>query len=86
MKKILSLALLLSVTASTFAVEAEINGLWYELISKVKEATVIQYKNNVRYQGFTKVDPGEGAVWGDLNIDGTVDVADIANIIDIMAR
>jgi predicted outer membrane lipoprotein len=33
MKKILSLALLLSVTASAFGVEAEINGLWYELVS-----------------------------------------------------
>ena len=51
MKKILSLALLLSVTASAFAVEEEINGLWYELISKTKEATVIQYKNNVQYRG-----------------------------------
>ena len=46
MKKILSLTLLLSVTASAFAVEEEINGLWYELISKTKEATVIKYKNN----------------------------------------
>ncbi len=47
MKRFLSLVLLLSVTASAFAVEAEINGLWYELISKAKEATVIRclYKN-----------------------------------------
>ena len=51
MKKILSLALLLSVTASAFAVEAEIGGLWYELVSKTKEATVIQYRNNVKYSG-----------------------------------
>jgi hypothetical protein len=51
MKKFLSLALLLSVTASTFAVEAEINGLWYELISKTKEATVIEYKNDIEYSG-----------------------------------
>ena len=36
--------------ASAFAVEAEIDGLWYELISKAKEATVIQYKNN-HYSG-----------------------------------
>ena len=42
---------MLSVAASSFAVEAEINGLWYELVSKVKEATVIQYKNNVEYRG-----------------------------------
>ena len=50
-KQILLLALILSVSASAFAVEAEINGLWYELVSKTKEATVIQYKNNVYYSG-----------------------------------
>jgi hypothetical protein len=50
-KKLLLFALLLSVTASTFAVEAEINGLWYELILKTKEATVIKYKNDVKYSG-----------------------------------
>ena len=38
-------------TASTFAVEAEINGLWYEVVSKTKEAKVIQYKNNIKYSG-----------------------------------
>ena len=70
MKKILSLALLLSVTASVFAVEAEI----------------LRWRNGAPvFQGFSKVAPGEGAVWGDLNTDGVVDVADIANIIDIMA-
>ena len=50
-KHILLLTLLLSVVASAFAVEAEIDGLWYELVSKTKEATVIQYKNNVKYSG-----------------------------------
>lgn len=46
-KQILLLALLLSVTSSAFAEEAEINGLWYELVSKAKEAKVIRclYKN-----------------------------------------
>ena len=51
MKKILSLALLLSVTASAFAVEEEINGLWYELTSETQKAKVIQYKNDVKYSG-----------------------------------
>ena len=47
---------------------------------------IIRWRNGTPvFQGFTRVDPGEGAVWGDLNIDGVVDVADIANIIDIMA-
>ena len=46
---------------------------------------IIRWRNGSPvYQGFSKVDPGEGAVWGDLNIDGVVNVADIANIIDIM--
>ena len=51
MKRTLFLALLLSVTASVFAEEVEINGLWYELVSKTKVASVIQYKNKVRYSG-----------------------------------
>ena len=50
-KQLLLLTLLLSMTANTFAVEVEIDGLWYELVSKTKEATVIQYKNNVKYSG-----------------------------------
>ncbi len=50
-KQILLLALLLSVTSSAFAEEAEINGLWYELVSKAKEAKVIKYKNDVNYKG-----------------------------------
>ncbi len=49
-KQNLLLALMLSVTASAFADEAEINGLWYELVSKTKEAKVIMYKN-VQYSG-----------------------------------
>ena len=53
--------------------------------SDVATATIRWRNGTPVYQGFTKVDPGEGAVWGDLNTDGTVDVADIANIIDIMA-
>lgn len=51
MKKILTLILLLLVTASAFALEAEINGLWYQLMSNTKEATVIQYKNDIKYSG-----------------------------------
>ncbi len=50
-KQILLLTLLLSVAASAFAIEAEINGLWYELVSETKEATVIRYRNGVQYSG-----------------------------------
>ena len=42
---------MLSMAVRAFAVEAEIGGLWYELVSKTKEATVIQYKNSVKYSG-----------------------------------
>ena len=43
---------MLSLAASTFAVEVEIDGLWYDLVSKAKSATVIQYKDyDVRYRG-----------------------------------
>ncbi|MBP5340429.1 MAG: leucine-rich repeat domain-containing protein [Prevotella sp.] len=50
-KQIILLVLMLSVTASAFAVEAEIGGLWYEIITKGKVAQVIQYKNNIKYSG-----------------------------------
>ena len=51
MKKLLAFVLILSTVANVFAVEVEIDGLWYEVIPKAKEAKVIQYKNNVRYNG-----------------------------------
>ena len=51
MKRILFLELLLSVTTSTFADVAEINGLWYKLESETKEASVIQYQNSIQYKG-----------------------------------
>ena len=52
MKKTLLLALMLLVTASSFAVEeVEINGLWYFVVTKAKEAEVIQYKNDIKYSG-----------------------------------
>ena len=57
MKRILSLALLLSFTTGAFAVEEEINGLWYELVSETKEATVMQYKNDVKYSGDIAIPP-----------------------------
>ena len=50
-KQIILFALMLSVTASAFAVEAEINGLWYEFIPKGNAAVVIKYKNSVKYSG-----------------------------------
>ena len=39
---------MLCVAASSFAVEVEIGGLWYEVVTKVKEAKVI-YKNSNYY-------------------------------------
>ena len=50
-KQLLLLVMLLSAAASAFAVETEIDGLWYEVVVKAKEAKVIQYKNNVKYNG-----------------------------------
>ena len=41
----------LFISISSSAVEVEIGGLWYEVISKTKEAKVIQYKNNNKYSG-----------------------------------
>ena len=52
MKKQLTLTLMmLLVAASSSAVEVEIGGLWYEVLSKTKVAKVIQYKNNNKYSG-----------------------------------
>lgn len=51
MKKNILIALMLAMVANAFAVEVEINGLWYELVSKTKEAKVIQYKNDIKYSG-----------------------------------
>ena len=50
-KQLLLLVMMLSVAASAFAVEVEINGLWYELVSRAKAAKVIKYKNNAYYSG-----------------------------------
>ena len=50
-KQLLLIVLLLSVAASAFAVEVEIDGLWYEVVAKAKEAKVIKYKNDVEYSG-----------------------------------
>ena len=55
MKKqlLLFVMMLLPMVASVkvSAVEVEIDGLWYEVVVKVKEAKVIQYKNDVKYNG-----------------------------------
>lgn len=40
---------MLSVAAGAFAVEVEIGGLWYEIITKTGETKVIKYKNGVYY-------------------------------------
>ena len=75
-KQILLLTLLLSVAASASAVEAEIDGLWYELVPKAKEATVIQYKNDV-YVGYS----------GDIVIPETVEyIGDSYSVTSIGSR
>ena len=50
-EKSLFLAVFLSFTASLFAVEVEIDGLWYEVVSKTHNAKVLRYKNNIKYSG-----------------------------------
>ncbi len=37
--------------ASTFAVETQIGGLWYDIVSKTKGAKVLKFKNDVKYKG-----------------------------------
>ena len=54
-KQLLLFVTILSVATSTFAVEVEINGLWFEVVSKTKEATVIKYKNNIQYSGAIEI-------------------------------
>ena len=48
-KQLLLITLMLSVAANAFSVEVEINGLWYEVVSKTKEAKVIKSKYNNYY-------------------------------------
>ncbi len=50
-KLLLVLTLLLSTAINAFAVMVEIGGLWYEVITKAKEAKVIQYKGYNYYSG-----------------------------------
>lgn len=50
-KQFLLIVMLLFAATSSFAAEVEIDGLWYEVVAKAKEAQVIQYKNDVYYNG-----------------------------------
>ena len=50
-KQLLLIVILLSAAANAFAVEVEIDGLWYEVVAKAKEAKVIQWKNYAMYNG-----------------------------------
>ena len=50
-KQLLLIMMLLSAAASAFAAEVEIDRLWYEVVAKAKVAKVIQYKNDVKYNG-----------------------------------
>lgn len=51
MRKHLLLILLALMPMIVSAEEVEIDGLWYNLISKGQVAEVIQYKNNIYYSG-----------------------------------
>ena len=51
MKKLCSILLMLSMTVSALAIEVNIDGLWYEIVSKTNEAKVVKYKNNTTYRG-----------------------------------
>ena len=50
-KLVLLLVMLLSSLISSFAVEVQIGGLWYDIDTNKKEATVIKYKNGIQYRG-----------------------------------
>jgi len=50
-KLVLLLVMLLSSLTSSFAVEVQIGGLWYDIDTNKKEATVIKYKNGIQYRG-----------------------------------
>ena len=43
--------MLLSLAASAFAVEVEIDGLLYDVDTNIKEAKVVEHKNGVKYKG-----------------------------------
>ena len=42
---------MLLITANAFAIEVEIDGLWYDIITKGDIAKVIMYKNDIEYSG-----------------------------------
>ena len=50
-KQALFLVLMFSIAAKVYAFEVEYGGLWYDVISKTKEAKVIQYKDDKKYSG-----------------------------------
>jgi len=59
------------VCLTAMAVGAEIGGLWYDLVSEVKEAKVIPYKNNIKYSGDVVIPETvdfEGAKYGVTSI------------------
>ena len=51
MKKQLLLLVMMLLPMMAMAIEVKIDGLWYELVSKTKEAKVIKYKDNIYYGG-----------------------------------
>ena len=50
-KQLLLLVMLLSLAASAFAVEVEIDGLLYDVDTNIKEAKVVEHRNGVKYKG-----------------------------------
>lgn len=51
MKKLVITFILFLGALSIWAVEVEINGLWFEVVTKIKEAKVIKSKDNIKYSG-----------------------------------
>lgn len=51
MKRQLLLVLFMFLPLMVSSEEVEIDGLWYNLVSKAKIAEVIQYKNEKKYKG-----------------------------------
>lgn len=51
MKRYLLFILVQLMSLGVFALEANIDGLWYELVTHTNEAKVCQYKNGVNYRG-----------------------------------
>ena len=80
--------------SNVFANEIVIDGLWYEVVSKSKEAKVIKYKNDVKYDGniiipeFIKYEGvsysvtviGKDAFWGCTGLNSIIIPSSVTSI------